>query len=601
MIRSSVVRKHFFLTSGLMLFVYILISVGQLTFFEDFYYHHKVNKLINNLSIFARHIERGDWNEEQLIEEYSVFLNENKSQVAILDTKGNYQFDNPFKLELQTEHDGVVDVPLYMFSDKAALKKAELHKGDKVTVKGLYQYEGNKVLFYPSQIRKEGDSAIGRRPEYKENSLLELTGVVHKIVSPSPDQWNMREGVLNFGITNTFPLNPNQMNRLQDGEVLVQKWREAWSDGENVVVMFPIKEDDGLLKNIVFAVSSLAQIEESYGALKIYYVYIAIIALVLIPLISVFFSRTVSKPLLMLRESANKMARLDFSSVSPDYRNDEFGEVALSLNTLATKLDTTLQELYRSNEQLHSDIQQKERLEQLQKEFMSNITHELKTPLSIIQSYAEGARDLVDQSNHDEYLSIIIDESDKMDRLIRQMTQLVKYDSDMFQLHIRTFSMNDLIERILDKFHILLKQRELKVQIKYWTLDRVKGDPVQIEHVIFNILSNSIRHAEPGSVIVIDMERTLENKLQVSVKNTGDHIPEEHLHRVWERFYQVEPGRSRESGGNSGLGLAIVKHLLDAHGSNYGIFNVQNGVIFSFTLELSDEKNQENVLNKTYD
>ncbi|WP_186809846.1 sensor histidine kinase [Paenibacillus polysaccharolyticus] len=584
-----------------MLFVYILISVGQLTFFEDFYYHHKVNKLINNLSIFARHIERGDWNEEQLIEEYSVFLNENKSQVAILDTKGNYQFDNPFKLELQTQYNGVVDVPLYMFSDKAALKKAELHKGDKVTVKGLYQYEGNKVLFYPSQIRKEGGSAIGRRPEYKENSLVELTGVVHKIVSPSPDQWNMREGVLNFGITNTFPLNRNQMDRLQEGEVLVQKWREAWSDGENIVVMFPIKQENGVLKHIVFAVSSLAQIEESYDALKIYYLYIAIIALVLIPLISVFFSRTVSKPLLMLRESANKMARLDFSNVSTDYRNDEFGEVACSLNTLATKLDNTLQELQRSNQQLHSDIQQKERLEQLQKEFISNISHELKTPLSIVQSYAEGARDLVDQSNHDEYLSIIIDESDKMDRLIRQMTQLVKYDSDMFQLHIRTFSIKDLTERILDKFHILLKQRELNIQIKYWIQDRVKGDPEQIEHVIFNILSNSIRHAEPGSVIVIDMERTLENKLQVSVKNTGDHIPEEHLHRVWERFYQVEPGRSRESGGNSGLGLAIVKHLLDAHGSNYGIFNVQNGVIFSFTLELSDEKNQENVLNKTYD
>lgn len=587
--RSSVVRKHFFLTTGLMLFVYILISFGQLTFFKDFYYHHKVNKLINNLSIFARHIEQGDWNEEQLIEEYSGFLNENKSQVAILDTMGNYQFDNPFKLELQTQHDEVVDVPLYMFSDKAALKKAELHKGDKVTVKGLYQYEGNKVLFYPSQIRKEGDSAIGRRPEYKENSLKELTGVVHKIVSPSPDQWNMREGVLNFGITNTFPLNSNQMDRLQEGEVLVQKWREAWSDGENIVVMFPIKQDDELLKNIVFAVSSLTQIEESYGALKIYYLYIAVIALVLIPLISVFFSRTVSKPLLMLRESAKKMALLEFSNVSMDYRNDEFGEVARSLNTLATKLDHTLQELQSSNQQLHSDIQQKERLEQLQREFMSNISHELKTPLSIVQSYAEGARDLVDQSNHDEYLSIIIDESDKMDKLIRQMTQLIKYDSDMFQLRIRTFSMNDLTERILDKFHILLKQREMNVQIKYQTQVMVKGDPEQIEHVIFNILSNSIRHAEPGSVIRIEMGSTWESNLQITVENTGDNIPEEHLHRVWERFYQVDPGRSRGSGGNSGLGLAIVKHILDAHGSKYGIFNVQNGVIFSFTLELSDE------------
>lgn len=300
-----------------------------------------------------------------------------------------------------------------------------------------------------------------------------------------------------------------------------------------------------------------------------------------------------SKPIIEMNKITRSMAKMDFSQKCPPYTNNEIGELGQSINTLSESLDQTIKDLQQKNEQLQNDIERERKLEQMKKEFVSNTSHELKTPIAIIQGYAEGLKLGINRKslNTEEYCDIIIEETHKMNRLVCEMLELSKYESATYQLEWQSFDIGKFVSESIDSYDILGKENG--IEIINTIPEGIIGyaDPLRLEMVINNYVSNAISHAKYDKKIILSAKEN-ENSTTVSVFNTGDHIAENDLENIWQSFYRADKAHSR-SEGRFGLGLSIVKAIQDLHGAAYGVKNVENGVEFSFEIKKPQTNNDE--------
>ncbi len=301
-----------------------------------------------------------------------------------------------------------------------------------------------------------------------------------------------------------------------------------------------------------------------------------------------------SKPLIEMNKITRDMAKMDFSQKCPPYANNEIGELGQSINTLSSSLDATLKDLQKKNEQLEADIEHKIKVEQMRKEFVSNSSHELKTPIAIIQGYAEGLK-LGMQSgrmNTDDYCDIIIEETHKMNRLVCDMLELSKYETGSYTLDKQSFDIGSFVRESIDSYDILAQESE--IEIINSIPDGLYGyaDPNRLEMVIHNYVSNALSHAKYEKKIILSAQEN-EGSVTVSVFNTGDHIAEADLENIWQSFYRADKAHSRNEG-RFGLGLSIVKAIQELHGMPYSVENVEGGVKFSFEIKKAPSGNGEN-------
>lgn len=224
------------------------------------------------------------------------------------------------------------------------------------------------------------------------------------------------------------------------------------------------------------------------------------------------------------------------------------------------------------------DMEQKQRMEAVQQDFFANASHELKTPLSIIKGFAEGLQDGVSAGKQDHYMKVIVEEADKMERLVKDMLDLAKLESGTLKLRKTTFILSELVEEVVDKLFHLLKEKKLEVVIIPANEMPIRADVGWLEQVIINFVVNAIRHAEEGSSITIRVEGAGEISF-FSIENKGETIPDDQLEQIWDRFYRAELSRNRQTGG-TGLGLSIVKRILDLHEFRYKVENTKDGVRF---------------------
>ncbi|MGG1663351.1 sensor histidine kinase [Brevibacillus sp. NRS-1366] len=583
--RRGVTVKLFAITSSFFLLLYTIIMLGQLLFFEQFYQSKKLGDLEKKLKVFADHYVSKQWDEESMANEVSLFISRNKAQIAIVSPDGKVKVDNPFGIVIRNDAGEKVKISLSLFPDayRKDLINANLQRGDRIEAEGVFEEGIPQTLFYPLVIRKEGSKDIGSlKASGTAEPLTQISGEITGMLIPAPNQWNSRQGILFLVIKDWFPLSEARKANLESGKVIEEEWVEPWSGVRSLVVIQPAMRD-GHVSELIIASTSLQQISEANDALRLFYVYIGIGGFALILLLSLVFSKIVSKPLLSLNRSALRMAKLDFSVKSPIMRNDEIGSLAKSLNTMAEKLDTTLKELQQANDQLRAEMEQKQRMELIQKEFVSNVSHELKTPLSIVKSFAEGLKDGVGENKHDRYVEVILDETEKMEDLVRDMLELTKLESKTIKLKKGYFFVSELMEEIVDKLLHHFNEKDLRVVTILANEEALFADQVKIEQVLFNILMNAIRHARVGSEITVRIEGNEKRDLCVSIENEGEHIPAEQLEHVWDRFYRIERSRNRKTGG-TGLGLAIVKHIVELHEGTYGVRNTERGVTFTFEL-----------------
>ena len=332
------------------------------------------------------------------------------------------------------------------------------------------------------------------------------------------------------------------------------------------------------------------------------FVIVAVVILSFEASIVLVISGTLTRPIIRMSHAARRMSKLNFEVKAPEDRSDEIGELGHSMNEMATQLEKSISELKSANASLAQDIEEKERLEDMRSEFLSHVSHELKTPLALIQGYSEGLKDTVndDPESREFYCDVILDEASKMNALIMQLLNLNELEFGHTPLNIVRFDVVQQIHGILQSNKIMLEQKQVQLQAPPNTPVYVWADAFKMSEVFTNYLSNAIHYVKEGGVIRVTVEERMavetspdqhkEKKrvVRVSVYNQGPLLGEEALSKVFVKFYKEDAARTRSYGG-SGIGLSIVEAIQKSHNQDYGVYNAEDGVVFYYELDSAKE------------
>lgn len=339
--------------------------------------------------------------------------------------------------------------------------------------------------------------------------------------------------------------------------------------------------------NLILMRSALASIRESAAISNRFLAIVGVLAVIVSTIVTVFVSKGITTPIRRLSEISEKMAGLDFGAKFYRERKikNEIDELGEHVNELSDTLEHTISELKSANIALQRDIEEKIQIDEMRKEFLSNVSHELKTPLAVISGYAEGLAECVndDAESRNYYCEVILDETEKMNQMVKQLLSLNQLEFGQEQLQLQRFDLTELIQGVLQQMLILIEQNEITLDFSEKNPMYVWGDEFKIEEVLTNYLSNAIHHANDEKRIHVyytEQEKTV----RIHVFNSGELIPEHALPEIWTKFYKVDKARTREYGG-TGIGLSIVKAIMQSHKQDFGVLNHTNGVEFWFELD----------------
>ncbi len=340
-----------------------------------------------------------------------------------------------------------------------------------------------------------------------------------------------------------------------------------------------------------------------------------------------WLSRRIARPVRELTEISARMANLDFDAKYTSGGKNEIGQLGENFNQMSETLEKTISELKTANNELQKNLDEKTKIDDMRREFLSNVSHELKTPLALIQGYAEGLQDSVadDPESRDYYCEVIVDEAAKMNTLVQKLLTLNQLEFGEDTVEMVRFDIAELIRGKINSSRILADQKCASLSYEGPEELEVWGDEFKVEEVLTNYLSNAINHVDdsdsghcgshkPSSPVHWDGPENAEGaaelsgrqiivraalsdngeKVRISVYNTGSHIPEEDLDQVWDKFFKVDKARTREYGG-SGVGLSIVRAIMESFHQQFGVRNVDDGVEFWFELDYAGAKNSDGI------
>lgn len=394
-----------------------------------------------------------------------------------------------------------------------------------------------------------------------------------------------------FGQMNemTSRFNANTGDTIEKNESFtIKKIKDTKNDITYILLSATL--DNGYLLYIRIPINS---IQESVKISNNFLYLMAGIAILIAAVIVSYVSRKFGDPITQLNDIAKKMSNLDFSH---KYRitdvDDEINNLGKSINIMSDKLEKTIKKLRSSNIELEKDIEEKSKIDEMRKSFISDVSHELKTPIALIQGYSEG---LLENVNSDEesrkfYAEVILDETNKMDKLVKQLLELMKLEYGKREFEDKKFNIVELEKEVVQKSQVMLEEKQVEIQFKTAEEIYVFADDFYIEQVITNYLTNAIKHVKEVNgkkYIQIENEVNIEkNKVRIKVFNTGDNLEEENMARIWNRFYKVDQARNRADGG-TGIGLSLVKAIMNNYGNVYDVVNKENGVEFYLELDLN--------------
>ncbi|WJE54074.1 HAMP domain-containing sensor histidine kinase [Bacillus cereus] len=596
--KRSIVFKLFLLTSTLFTVTFLLFFLGQSLFLETFYINKKVDTVQTAFEKFLSSYEKSDRTFEEIRKLKQDFHEKTNAEVVLLDPNGIIKDENNYYIEIVDKSNKSYSIPLnniLTIDEYTKFMNLQLKNNDIIRIDGLLK----KDVIIPVTITTryntwKNDNIISDFelfnidwPNAKKNKYAKDTrpgvqkfeGIVSKIHLPSKNDLRLAnnletlQGIQHWELSVMLgKTNSNELTTFTIGEE---------ENGKSQVFVKPVIEN-GKIKEFAFAMTSLQPVNEAMLVLKDYYVYALIIVFLVIILLSFYYSKIIVKPLIKMNRVTKKMANFDFTEKLPVSADDEIGGLSSSINTLSVNLKDRIDRLNVANTKLQQDIERERQLEKTRKEFISGVSHELKTPLSVIRSFAEGIKDGVSKDNT-YYTDVILEETENMNRLIVEMLELAKLESGTYKLEMNTFSLGELVQQVYTKLLFSMEEKQLQVEIDANPSIYVEANRNRIEQVVVNLLSNAIRYTPEGKEIFI---RVIENeeKVKVEIENTGNPIPDESLQKIWDRFYRLDASRSRHTGG-TGLGLSIVKNILELHHAEYGVYNTDDSVVFYFNLQ----------------
>lgn len=344
--------------------------------------------------------------------------------------------------------------------------------------------------------------------------------------------------------------------------------------------------------NLFLFQSPLESIRESVKLANRFLAYVGIGSAILSAIIILIVSGKITKPIKELTAISQRMIHLDFDAKYTGNSKTEIALLGQNINDLSCTLEKTISELKCANNELQRDIEKKTKIDEMRKEFLSNVSHELKTPIALIQGYAEGLKEGIsdDEESRNFYCEVIMDEAAKMNNMVKKLLTLNQLEFGNDNVTMERFDIVALIRNYLQSADLLCKQKEVKVIMEEYPPVYVWADEFMVEEVFSNYFSNAMNHVAEDKVIDVKL-KVQDRIVRVSVFNTGEPIPEESLSHIWEKFYKVDKARTRAYGG-SGVGLSIVKAIMDSLNRRYGAINYDNGVEFWFELESAGEHNE---------
>lgn len=598
--KKGIVFKLFVLTTALCLLILAIIYFGQTVFFKKYYVHQKVENVKASLETFAQDYVNQDNHTVEIERLEQEFYRDHNTWVTVLDQLGNIKESNDYSIEVGINDvrgdnfaDKTIKIPLYSFVNFEGIRHGNefLRKGNDTVIQVLRK--GTEVIPYRmstdnfaltwenNQIAKKEHELFPNGFEEDRNNekfpSLYLYGTITKTTLPAKNE------AIRFIYSNHLFLD---RIRAFQAELLLKKVEEATATLEGTYeendiqykqFVMAIKDKEG--KNAyLFAMTSLQPVDEAVQMIQDYYLYLIVFVLVLILLASFYYSKGIARPLLRINQTTKKITELDFSEKLPITSKDEIGDLSRNINELSDTLHSYIQKL-------QHDIEKEKQLEHTRKEFISGVSHELKTPLSVIQSCLSILKDGVANHKKDYYFAAMESEVKRMDLLIVDMLKLAKYESGTYHVQLDTFRIDTVIEESCNKLSAEIAGKQLSLHASLAPVE-VVANQLLIGQVIVNFITNAIRYTPEGNSIHISMNEEQES-VKVCIENTGVHIPSEKIEKIWDRFYRGEASRHRSTGG-TGLGLAISKKILELHEVDYGARNTTDGVLFFFNLKKSN-------------
>ena len=456
-------------------------------------------------------------------------------------------------------------------------KKSEDLQNSILKFRTMYQY---KAVTNPSELNSA--MALFDTENTAKIAIYSTDGKLRYIVGENNNP--SLEKTLN-NIFNKLYYDKRYTHQLLESNKIITTLVSGDSNNKHIVSMAPFslyKQNDSVL----IALSPLRPIQEASIIMNDFYKAIFFVLILICLVLAYIFSNLISKPLIQLNKTAKKMSSMDFSEKCDIKRNDEIGNLAKTLNFLSSNLSTALEDLKIKNKSLEKEIKREREIEKFRKDFIAGVSHELKTPIGIISGYAEGLKDnIVDEDSRDIYLDVIIDEANKMNKLVLDMLNLTKLESGKVEIVLNEFSLKELVLTIISRHKNNIDEKNFTLNVKMPKNDSLYalGDSFKIEQVLTNFITNAIKYSPKNESINIEIKR-INNNIFFYIENTGVHLDKDLHEKIWTQFYRVDDSRNRRNG-STGLGLSITKNILELHKSSFGLENTENGVLFYFSLE----------------
>lgn len=528
--KISLSAKMLLLTLGSFLLLIFGIVASLYLYFNRFYEPEKINQMINSINKFTSELENSQWSDEDLYSEVSKFM---KTQNATMSIQPQ------LSLAMAAPAEPVLSPTL---PDYVVLNK------DTITANAVSPVT-SATLVTPSSLDTVSAANINGSLVLYPTAFATVTAAISLDIY---EKKGVSYTISTIPNTNYRQVNFSKQSTLKNGEI-----------------------------KITSVNLSLQSVDEVTKFLIRFFPFLISASILLSFIMVVVYSRTISKPIISITKTANRMANMELGISSDIKRSDELGALSSSLNTLSVNLKNALDDLSLANTKLTADYEKEICQEKARKEFVANVSHELKTPLGIIRSYTEGIRDGVKSEKKEHYMEVILNEITHMDQMILEMLEISKYDAGAVTYNKSSSDIRLYLEKSIQIFSEKALQKGVTFQIS-GEFGAVMMDEKKIERAVNNLLENAVKYCTSDSVIQISGERCGREQ-NIRIENCCPVLAEEAISKIWDRFYKADASHNRETEG-TGLGLAIVKSILEGHGCSYGVHNTDYGICFCFTL-----------------
>lgn len=423
---------------------------------------------------------------------------------------------------------------------------------------------------------EEFDESLNQVSAVNNLEILILDPDKEMIKSNSPDSKILSRRLFDYIFEGAKDINP-----------IIQTDRYQVQQTKDPVMKLDYLELWGTLSggNLIIMRTPIQSIQEASYLANMLFIRFGIIVTLLGVLLIWFVTKKVTLPIMNLVQISEKMTQLDFSKKYEKGPGNEVDVLGEHMNELSGTLEKTILDLKSANAELRRDIERKTEIDEMRTEFLSNVSHELKTPIALIQGYAEGLKDCVndDAESRDFYCDVIMDEAAKMNNMVKSLLSLNEIEFGNDKVQMEHFDVCELIRNCASSMDIMIKQSGINLILPQESC-MVWADELKVEQILNNYLSNAIHYCQGEKIIKITLTPD-DSHVKIGVFNTGDRIPDDIMDKLWTKFYKADKARTRQYGG-SGIGLSIVKASMDAMGGKFGVTNAEDGVWFWFELDV---------------